>query len=146
MDLGSLVCTRGKPKCEACPVAGKCIARRDKRTGELPAPRARKALPLKRATWFVYLHAGSVLLERRPSRGLWGGLWTFPESRVLEGSKAKRLPALEHSFTHFRLRAQPLVHRLEKRVESPGRLWLDLTDAAHAAVPTPVRNLLRSLA
>lgn len=145
MDLGSLVCTRGKPKCEACPVAGKCIARRDKRTGELPAPRARKALPLKRATWFVYLHAGSVLLERRPSRGLWGGLWTFPETSVLGCRRATRLALIEHGFTHFRLRAQPLLHRVSRRVESPGRLWLELDEAASAAVPAPVRKLLQSL-
>jgi hypothetical protein len=37
------------------------------------------------------------------------------------------------------------VHRLKRRVESPGRLWLDLADAVHAAVPTPVRKLLLSL-
>ena len=145
MDLGSLVCTRSAPKCEACPVAAQCIARREGRIHELPAPRARKALPTRRATWFVYLHDGAVLLERRPSRGLWGGLWTFPESRVLKSANAARLAPVEHGFTHFRLLAQPLVHRLRKRAESPGRLWLELADAVHAAVPTPVRKLLLSL-
>ena len=145
MDLGSLVCTRGAPKCEACPVAAQCIARREGRIRELPAPRARKALPTRRATWFVFIHDGAVLLERRPSRGLWGGLWTFPESKVLKAAAAAKLAPVEHGFTHFRLLAQPLVHRLKKRVESPGRLWLDLADAVHAAVPTPVRKLLLSL-
>ncbi len=145
MDLGSLVCTRGAPKCEACPVAAQCIARRERRIHELPPPRARKALPTRRATWFVFIHDGAVLLERRPSRGLWGGLWTFPESMVLKSAKAAKLAPIEHGFTHFRLLAQPLVHRLKKRAESPGRLWLDLTDAVDAAVPTPVRKLLLSL-
>jgi len=145
MDLGSLVCTRSAPKCEACPVAAQCIARKERRIHELPAPRARKALPTRRATWFVFLHKKEVLLERRPSAGLWGGLWTFPEANVLPGRKATKLPVIEHGFTHFRLRAQPLLHRLKKRVESPGRLWLDLADAAHAAVPAPVRKLLLSL-
>jgi A/G-specific adenine glycosylase len=145
MDLGSLVCTRGAPKCEACPVAAQCIARRQGRIHELPAPRARKALPTRRATWFVFIHDGAVLLERRPSRGLWGGLWTFPETRVPGTREGKKLPIVEHGFTHFRLLAQPQLHRLRKRVESPGRLWLDLADAVHAAVPTPVRKLLLSL-
>ena len=145
MDLGSLVCTRGAPKCEACPVAAQCIARREGRIHELPAPRARKALPTRRATWFVFLHDGAVLLERRPSRGLWGGLWTFPESKVLKSAKAAKLAPIEHGFTHFRLLAQPLLHRLRKRVESPGRFWLELADAVHAAVPAPVRTLLRKL-
>jgi A/G-specific adenine glycosylase len=145
MDLGSLVCTRSNPKCEACPVAARCIARKHGRVHELPAPRARKVLPTRRATWFVFVHDEAVLLERRPSSGLWGGLWTFPESKVLKGAKAVKLAPIEHGFTHFRLLAQPFVLRLRKRVESPGRLWLDLTDAVHAAVPAPVRKLLLSL-
>ena len=145
MDLGSLVCTRSTPKCETCPVAAQCIARMEGRIHELPAPRARKALPTRRATWFVFLHDGAVLLERRPSRGLWGGLWTFPETRVPGIREGKKLPIIEHGFTHFRLLAQPLLHRLRKRVESPGRLWLDLADAVHAAIPAPVRTVLKSL-
>jgi A/G-specific adenine glycosylase len=145
MDLGSLVCTRSAPKCDACPVAAQCIARKERRIHELPAPRARKVLPTRRATWFVFIHDGAVLLERRPSSGLWGGLWTFPESKVLKSAKAAKLAPIEHGFTHFRLLAQPLVHRLRKRVDSPGRFWLELADAVHAAVPTPVRKLLLSL-
>ena len=42
-------------------------------------PRKRKPLPLRHSTWLVLLHQGSVLLERRPSTGIWGGLWVFPE-------------------------------------------------------------------
>ena len=145
MDLGALVCTRGKPKCERCPVADQCVARRQKRVHELPAPRARKPLPTRRATWFVYLWGKEVLLERRPSRGLWGGLWAFPEKRIFQAGKAKRLPPVEHGFTHFRLRAQPLVHRLAKAADAPGVLWLDLEDAVRAAVPAPVRMLLLAL-
>jgi A/G-specific adenine glycosylase len=144
MDLGATVCAR-KPKCEACPVASRCIARKHGRIHELPSPRARRVLPTRRATWFVFVHDRAVLLERRPSRGLWGGLWTFPETRVLRSRAGTKLPIIEHGFTHFRLLARPLVHRLRKRVESPGRLWLDLADAVHAAVPTPVRKLLLSL-
>jgi A/G-specific adenine glycosylase len=144
MDLGATVCAR-KPKCEACPVASRCIARKHGRIHELPSPRARRVLPTRRATWFVFVHDRAILLERRPSRGLWGGLWTFPETRVLRSRAGTKLPIIEHGFTHFRLLARPLVHRLRKRVESPGRLWLDLADAVHAAIPTPVRKLLLSL-
>ena len=143
MDLGATVCVRRSPDCAACPVAPDCVARKENRIHELPAPRARKPLPLRRATWFVYLHKEKVLLERRPSPGLWGGLWTFPESRLLNG-RSERLPVVEHGFTHFRLHAQPLLHRLSRPVESRGRAWLELGD--ELAVPTPVRKVLLSLA
>src|SRR5574341_1248690 len=94
MDLGATVCTRN-PDCGAYPVRADCVARKTGRTAELPAPRARKTLPLRKATWFVYRHDGSVLLERRPSSGIWGGLWCFPEKRIAKGS-TRKLPVIEH--------------------------------------------------
>jgi A/G-specific adenine glycosylase len=45
MDLGATVCTRTKPRCDVCPVADDCVARRDGRTAQLPTPRPKKALP-----------------------------------------------------------------------------------------------------
>ena len=148
MDLGATVCTRANPACERCPVAARCVARRENRVDELPARRARPPLPLRHATWYVLLHRGQVLLERRPGAGLWGGLWTFPETRFPGAAKPRRLPLVEHGFTHFRLRAQPLLCAVRKatpRGEAPGRMWLDVADAVRAAVPTPVRTVLKGL-
>jgi A/G-specific adenine glycosylase len=146
MDLGATVCTRTRPACERCPVAKACVARREGRIAELPAPRVRKPLPLKRANWFVYVRGGEVLLERRPGAGLWGGLWTFPEARLPATPRGRKLPPLEHGFTHFRLRAQPWLCPVRGSTPgAAGRLWLDMTEATGAAVPAPVRRLLRSL-
>lgn len=146
MDLGATVCTRARPACERCPVAKTCVARRDGRIAELPAPRARKPLPLKRTNWFVYVRGGEVLLERRPGAGLWGGLWTFPEARLAARPRGRRLAVLEHGFTHFRLRAQPWLCPVRGSTPpAPGQLWLDMSEATGAAVPAPVRTLLRSL-
>jgi len=160
MDLGASVCTRANPACVRCPVATQCVARREDRISELPSPRKRKPLPLRRATWLVLLHQGSVLLERRPSTGIWGGLWVFPEisgNRALtscrqnfsvEIAKPRKLPPIEHGFSHFRLQARPILCRVTKvlpRAEAPGRLWLEIDEAAKAAVPIPVRKLLLGL-
>ena len=141
MDLGATICMRN-PKCEGCPVKTSCVARKTGRTAELPAPRERKPLPLKRTTWFVYRHAGKVLLERRPSPGVWGGLWCFPERAALKAAKGHKLEAIDHGFTHFRLRIQPLLHDLTRAARTPGGVWLDVEDALGAALPSPVRKLL----
>ncbi|MGH8746403.1 MAG: NUDIX domain-containing protein, partial [Burkholderiales bacterium] len=149
-------------RCDACPLAARCVARRDGRTAQLPAPRARKPVPERIVTWLVLMHAGRVLLERRPAPGLWGGLWALPESEPrafaavcrrrfgCEARSAHRLDPIEHPFTHFRLRATPAVIALRAApaagVEAPGRIWLDLTDASGAAVPAPVKRLLARLA
>jgi hypothetical protein len=37
------------------------------------------------------------------------------------------------------------VTRLEHRARAPGHVWLTPTDAINAAVPAPVREILRSL-
>jgi len=146
MDLGATVCTRSRPACGRCPVAAACVARREGRIADLPAPRTRKPLPVKRANWFVYMRAGEVLLERRPGAGLWGGLWTFPEARLPATPRGRKLPAFEHGFTHFRLRAQPWLCPIRGATPlAAGRLWLDITEATGAAVPAPVRALLLSL-
>jgi A/G-specific adenine glycosylase len=161
MDLGATLCTRARPRCGDCPLVGRCVARSAGRVAELPAARPRRPYPRKQVTWLVLLDAGRVLLERRPAPGLWGGLWTFPEMRT--GSPAAfcrkqlgcevrllaRLEPLEHGFTHFRLCARPVLYGVKQtslRAEQPGMLWLDLTEARHAATPAPVKKLLTRLA
>ncbi len=146
MDLGATVCTRAKPRCDACPVRKDCVARAEARIGELPAPRARKVLPRKEVTWLVLRHGREVLMEKRPAPGIWGGLWCFPEAQ--KGATGTLLEPLEHGFTHFRLRIHPLLREVNAkpyRVEAAGRLWLDLADAMDAAVPSPVKKLIARL-
>jgi A/G-specific adenine glycosylase len=160
MDLGATICTRSRPACGRCPVAKDCVALREDRIAQLPSPRKRKPLPLRHATWLVLQHRGAVLLERRPSPGIWGGLWVFPEGPkarlksfcrenfCVEVSGAQKLPVIEHGFTHFRLDILPIRCNVlqkfsEKRKTS--RLWLAIADAKSAALPAPVRALLSRL-
>jgi A/G-specific adenine glycosylase len=160
MDLGATVCTRSRPDCGNCPASRDCVALREDRIAELPPPRKRKPLPLKRAVWLVLQHRGAVLLERRPSPGIWGGLWSFPEGPAsglrsycrsnfaVDVGEARELQAIEHGFTHFRLHVRPMrcgVRRKLAQAEAPGRIWLDIEDAVRAAVPAPVRTLLSGL-
>jgi A/G-specific adenine glycosylase len=58
------------------------------------------------------------------------------------------LAPIEHAFTHYRLTILPqrvAVRSWPPRAESPGLLWLTRDDALAAALPAPIRNLLRSL-
>jgi len=142
MDLGATVCKR-MPDCTPCPVKAACVARRTGRIAELPAPRVKKELPQKETNWYVFFDGGRVLLERRPSPGIWGGLWCFPERRPAGCRVKAKLPVIEHGFTHFKLRIRPL---LCVGVTEKSGFWMDLHDAERAAIPTPVRNLLHALA
>jgi len=141
MDLGATLCTR-RPDCARCPVSRRCIARREGRVAELPTPRAKKTLPLRHTTWLILKNENQVLLERRPSPGIWGGLWCFPEA-LQRAPRGRRLAPIEHGFTHFRLRIQPLLRDVvAKKAAGPARRWMRIADLASAAVPTPVRRLI----
>ena len=138
MDLGATVCTR-RPDCARCPISRRCVARRADRVEEFPAPRAKKILPLRHTTWLVQRCGDEVLLERRPSPGIWGGLWCFPEKKT----KGRKLAAIAHGFTHYRLKIQPVLRELRKKAPAgPAQRWMRIADVASAAVPTPVRSLI----
>jgi A/G-specific adenine glycosylase len=159
MDLGALICTRSQPACAACPINADCIAHRQGRTGELPTPRPKKVLPEKQVQMLLLLDRGQLLLEKRPAQGIWGGLWSLPEL-ALEIDPAAHcrdrfgfvalaqqvLPQFTHSFTHFKLHIRPvLLHLAARHATPPGQIWLPLADALDAALPAPVRTLVRQL-
>ncbi len=162
MDLGAAICVRGKPRCEECPVADDCVARRRGTIGRLPAPRPRRILPRRRTRMLVLLHAGEVLLEKRALSGIWGGLWSLPEAESgvdIAALCAQRhgaqiathaiLPRVVHGFTHFTLEIEPYrldIARVAPRAAAPGAMWLPLEDALGAALPAPVRRILAALA
>ncbi|TMH66605.1 MAG: hypothetical protein E6H48_10860 [Betaproteobacteria bacterium] len=58
------------------------------------------------------------------------------------------LTPIEHGFTHFALTLYPQrvnIARWPPRVETPQYVWLSRDDALQAALPAPIRKLLRSL-
>ena len=161
MDLGALVCTRGKPQCGACPLRADCSAHQSGRTEQFPSPRPRKALPEKHSTFLLLLNGPDILWEKRPATGIWGGLWCLPQvdgapgesvdrarEYGVDATQAQDLPAFTHTFTHFRLHITPLLWRLSDKPgqgQEPGRVWLDVEDAMRAAIPSPVRKLLHRI-
>lgn len=160
MDFGATLCTRSKPRCVECPMQTQCQAYQQQQVAQLPSPKPRKALPEKQVTMLMIVDAGEILLERRPNQGIWGGLWSLPElsptqiavphvqqTLGMETETLEVLPVLWHTFTHFKLEITPQPLLLTGRRPSlpPNMQWLGLTDAIAAALPTPVRTLIKTL-
>ncbi|CAM5612608.1 A/G-specific adenine glycosylase [Rhodanobacter lindaniclasticus] len=158
MDLGATVCVRGNPRCDACPLAGDCMARRDGRTAELPARKASKSIPT-RATVMLVLRDRQqrVLLERRGPQGVWSGLWSLPEASDADGAwriaqrharidDAQTLPAFTHVFSHYRLNVEPLLFdRVAVHpgvADDPQLRWYGRDELDALGLPAPVRKLL----
>ena len=162
MDLGAMICVRRRPLCAACPLHEGCRARRTGRQHHIPAPRPR---PVRRTQAVVMLLAqrsdGSVLLERRPERGVWGGLWSPPQFPSIEAARLyadTRLSAAEvepqaraslrHAFTHFDLDITPLLARCAGPsgvMDGAPTLWYNAAQPDRVGLPAPVTTLIRSL-
>ena len=159
MDLGSQVCTRGKPQCLICPLASDCEAKRLGLQQALPEPRPRRSVP-ERSCAMLLLHGhGHVLLEKQPENGLWGGLWSLPRyedaqalatacrARGIKVTEQGRMASFVHVFTHFRLHIEPWRLEAGPHVAQPQthESWIPYERLSETAVPTPVRNLLDAL-
>jgi len=161
MDLGATVCVRARPRCERCPVVDGCAAYAHGLQDSLPAPRPKRSRPQRAVTALVVRDGeGRVLLERRPDRGIWGGLYSFPELRDGDGAqdwcrrllgagvaRAAELPAVEHAFTHFDLELRPVELVLDaapRAIMESGRfVWHRLADSLPGGMAAPIAKILR---
>lgn len=171
MDLGATVCTRTKPACPTCPLALRCVAFNTLRTHELPVKKPKKTVPEKQAAMLIVLDRNEILLQQRPSSGIWGGLLSLPEvdgfrphtgekggspswtkeaiTQVLasfgEADAIESLPGISHGFTHFKLHITPyrvtLKRRLHQAAEN-GYAWYSIAGLAMAPLPAPIKKLL----
>lgn len=126
MDLGATICTPRNPRCEVCPVQAHCEAYQLDVQEFRPVPKAKKEVPHHIQAAAVILQNGRVLSAQRPGEGLLGGMWEFPNGRVIpkgddgddpaEGLaeaiyngyklKVRRVSALgevRHAYTHFKV-------------------------------------------
>lgn len=161
MDFGATLCTRANPACALCPLQDVCVARRDGRIADLPAPKPGKPLPQREAHLLLAEDGeGRVLLQRRPFTGVWAGLWSLPQlddaaqARAWfrdhlrgDATAAQALAPIEHAFSHYRLRLHPLrVHAegLQPRIaDNDGLRWARRAELSTIGLPAPIRKLLQ---
>ena len=161
MDLGATLCTRSKPDCPSCPMRQSCLAYRHDRVQELPGKKPKKNMPVRQIHMLVVTNAeNEVLLQRRPSQGLWGGLWGFPECsehdveaqldqlqiQAEPVSESATLMPFRHTFTHFHLDITP-VHVESKSIDShvtenDQTLWYHPETTKDIGLTGPVTKIL----
>jgi A/G-specific adenine glycosylase len=118
-------------------------------------------LPHREVRVLVIERDGELLFEKRPSSGVWGGLWSLPECALDDDARAvvltrfgadvdvrDALPAIEHGFTHYALTMHPQRLRASQwpqAVHAPELAWLTPQNALAAALPSPIRRLVSGL-
>ncbi|PSW04657.1 A/G-specific adenine glycosylase [Photobacterium lipolyticum] len=164
MDMGAMICTRSKPKCELCPVAKQCEAKAQDRQSDFPGKKPKKTMPEKQAWFAILQHDDEVWLEQRPPAGIWGGLWCFPQNDTADlaalleqrfGSApvnitgTEQLHAFRHTFSHYHLDIVPIRMQLAARVnvvqEGGNGQWYNLNEPPKVGLAAPVQQILESL-
>lgn len=164
MDLGATVCTPRRPDCPRCPWQRACLAhaRGDQERYPRRAPKAEGRL--RRGAAFVVLRAdGAVLLRRRASDGLLGGMteipgtdWTQDFDLAGVGREAarvapfvparawRRLPGhVRHVFTHFPLELVVFAAEVPQGTRAPrGMRFVARARLDGEALPTLMRKVV----
>lgn len=163
MDMGAMICTRSRPKCNLCPVNEHCVALAQGNPLDYPGKKPKKEKPVK-ATWFAIFHyQGEVWLEQRPQSGIWGGLYCFPQhheptieqlidQRGIDERNVKSKQTLicfRHTFSHYHLDITPILLDLSAQptmvMEANQGLWYNLSQPNSIGLAAPVKSLLDNL-
>lgn len=160
MDIGAIVCTRSRPKCDLCPLKSGCMAYSTQRWADYPGKKPKKTIPEK-STWFLLMQQdGKIWLEQRPTVGIWGGLFCFPQfdsqsqlqswldQRNITGD-LEQLTAFRHTFSHFHLDIVPMLlttDRMDTCMDEGKGLWYNIDQPPSVGLAAPVDKLLRQLA
>ena len=152
MDLGATICIPKNPRCLICPLMKICKARQNGTQNLRPVKSPKKAVPHHIHAAGVITQEDSVLLARRPSEGLLGGMWEFPNGRVtgdpLEGlahalqrgynlrlrKKRRSIQSQEpfaivhHGYTHFSITEYVYRCELASEPDRDNLSWVSLNE------------------
>ncbi|CAK0770368.1 Adenine DNA glycosylase [Gammaproteobacteria bacterium] len=161
MDLGATLCTRSKPECVRCPFLESCRACALGKVLDFPESRPQRTLPVKKVIFILLLNQkNEVLLERRPTKGIWGGLWIFPSCPPEEDPVSWLLKTygwtvrpievwaqMRHTLTHLHIDITPWVGRLKETAHvNAEHIWHNTnTLDVSVGIAAPVMRLLGGL-
>lgn len=154
MDLGATVCLARKPNCLLCPLQQACRARAQGEPERFPV-KSRKLKRSAQSLWMLQARSqdGAIWLEKRPSPGVWAGLYCLPLfdsrealARALPAAareEAQDAPAFVHVLTHKDLHLHPVQARVaRKALRRDEGGWFSAQQWPALGLPAPVRRLL----
>ncbi len=139
MDIGAMICTRSKPKCDLCPINQNCGANLTNCWMDYPHKKPKKTLPARTSYFLILSCQGKIVLEQRKHSGLWGGLYCFPQfpskTELLQYLAAQGIrqyqewTAFRHTFSHFHLDIYPIYAELHgKKCDEDRTDWKKIAE------------------
>jgi len=153
MDIGATVCLPRNPSCLICPVEPVCAAARAGQPEAYPV-KTRKLKRSAESLWLLHAQAGdgAVWLQKRPTPGVWGGLYCLPVFGSRDAladalplpvrAKLRDAPAFLHVLTHKDLHLHPVQADLPGSWQGMDGGWFGPQAWPQLGLPAPVRKLL----
>lgn len=169
MELGALLCTPKKPRCEECPAQNYCGAHLELDNPELLPRRLEKApRPHYDIAVGLVWKKGLLLIDQRPEKGLLGGLWEFPGGKIAPGQSpaealhhrlretlaveitvGKKFMQIEHGYTHYTVTLQVYSCRYRRGKPSARGCqawqWIKPGQLHHLAFSTANRKIIAAI-
>ena len=170
MELGATVCTPRQPACPVCPLIEICAAYAQGEPEAYPVVSKRKPVPHQTvAVGLVRDAEGRYLIQRRPEKGLLGGLWEFPGGKVEHGEAPRdaclrelaeelgiqvevgpEVARVQHAYSHFTVtlhafRCEHVSGEPQHESGEPVR-WVTTPAFDEYAFPRANRKILDALA
>ncbi len=89
MELGALQCTPKSPDCGVCPLRAVCKAYKEGMVSHIPDRGPKRDLTYIEVSIGIIKKDGKIFIQKRPEKGLMGGLWEFPGGKVEPGESKK---------------------------------------------------------
>ncbi|MEP1536115.1 MAG: A/G-specific adenine glycosylase [Paracoccaceae bacterium] len=153
MDLGATICSPKSPACGICPCMAHCEARKAGTASILPKKLPKKAKPTRHGVAYLARHTdGGWFLERRPEKGLLGGMLGWPGSDWVDAKQeiTTRPPfdaawvdvagEVRHTFTHFHLILTLQYAEIDKYAQTEKGEIVGLDDFRPSDLPTLMRK------
>ena len=158
MDLGATVCLPKKPLCLVCPVQPYCEAAAQGQPEKYPV-RTRTLKRSSQSIWLLWARRkdGAVWLNKRPTPGVWAGLYCLPlmdSEAALQAALPPKLqatvaalPMVLHVLTHKDLYLHPRIVNFSASasVDDSGQ-WFLPDQWRDVGLPAPIRKLLEQSA
>lgn len=157
MDLGATVCTRKNPQCSECPLASLCVANQAGQPEKYPM-KTRKLKRSVESVWLLLARQGDgrVLLNKRPTPGVWAGLYCVPLYHARDAlyehvapelrQRLTDVPVFTHVLTHKDLYLHPVLLAAPcGMAEFAEGGWVSPEEWPLLGLPAPVRKLLMTV-
>ena len=156
MDLGAIICRPKTPKCDLCPLERFCLATKTVNPADYPRRSPKAVRPERYGAAFVLCRDESVLLRRRPTKGLLGGMSEVPNS-VWQAKKAtnevmmlsapveavwQNMGVIRHVFTHFSLQLDVYKAVASRGYQTNEGWWAPRHALDEEALPSLMRKVL----